>query len=214
MSYNRGPNGWNSWFSEDDIKTLISIWGREDDNGIISYPKQSSNYKFNRIDNETYFILTEIGKEDITGVDTLHFPDKSFDLIDDIAGVYNLIVSKDDITGKIYRLYNAAFGRFPDKPGLTYWIEKHKAGIDSYRTISRSFILSNEFLNLYGKELSNEEYITALYSNILKRNRDSEGFNYWLNQINQGYEDRNELLMGFAESNENKAIFSSETNFL
>ena len=214
MSYNRGENGWNTWFTQNDLNALISIWGRENDNGVISYPKKSSNYKFNRSNNESYFIQTEIGKEDITGVDILQFPDKSFDLIDDIAGVYNLIVSKDDITGKIYRLYNAAFGRFPDKPGLNYWIEKHKAGIDSYRTISRSFILSNEFLNLYGKELSNEEYITALYSNILKRNRDSEGFNYWLNQINQGYEDRSELLMGFAESNENKAIFSSETNFL
>ena len=33
MSYNIGPDGWNTWFSDIDIATMIKIWGVEDDNG-------------------------------------------------------------------------------------------------------------------------------------------------------------------------------------
>ena len=34
----------------------------------------------------------------------------------------------------------------------------------------------------------------------------------WLNQLERGYEDRGEILMGFSESLENQAIFSNETS--
>ena len=213
MSYNRSENGWNNWFTKNDLNALISIWGRENDNGVISYPEESSSYKFQRSADNSYFINTELGAENISNINRLQFSDQSIDVQEDVVGVFDLIVSKDDVTGKIYRLYNAAFGRFPDKVGLNYWIEKHRDGIDSYRTIANSFIISREFLNLYGNIPSNEEYITALYANILNREGDSEGFNYWLTQINQGYEDKSELLMGFSESFENKAIFSNETSF-
>ena len=123
-----------------------------------------------------------------------------------------MITGIDHISGKIYRLYNASFGRFPDNSGLKYWITKNIAGEDTYEETAKSFILSIEFLNLYGSNSSNTEYINALYQNILNRKPDSEGFNYWENQLESGYEDRSQLLMGFSESLENKAIFSQETN--
>ena len=140
------------------------------------------------------------------------FSNQSINTQKDIVEVFNLIQEVDDISGKIYRLYNAAFGRFPDKNGLNYWINTNKSGIDSYEKTAKSFILSSEFQELYGIDASNEEYIRELYSNILDRSPDSNGFQYWLNQINNGYEDKSELLMGFSESSENKAIFSTETN--
>ena len=42
MSYNSGPNGWGTWFSDLDIAALIQIWGAEDDNGH-GYNGTSSN---------------------------------------------------------------------------------------------------------------------------------------------------------------------------
>ena len=77
---------------------------------------------------------------------------------------------------------------------------------------AKSFINSAEFINLYGSDSSNSDYIKNLYINILDRQKDEEGFNYWMNQLDNGYEDRSELLMGFSESIENKTIFSAETN--
>ncbi|WP_269623828.1 DUF4214 domain-containing protein [Prochlorococcus marinus] len=212
MSYNKGPNGWDTWFSNHDLNALISIWGRENDFGYINYEKNSNEYKYKKTTNNTYSIKTEIGLENITNIDTLNFKDKSLNVKKDIIGVFNLISEKDNITGKIYRLYNAAFGRFPDKEGLEYWIETNSKNQDTFRDTANSFINSIEFLNLYGHQSSDSEYITNLYNNILNRSPDNAGFNYWQSQIANGYEDRSELLMGFSESLENKSIFSNETN--
>ena len=64
--------------------------------------------------------------------------------------------------------------------------------------------------NSANKKLKSE--LENLYKNVLDRLPDNQGFNYWLNQIEKGYENRSDLLMGFSESLENKAIFSEETN--
>ena len=212
MSYNRGPNGWSTWFSQADIHALISIWGRENDDGFINFEKSSSNYKFKKTSADTYSIKTEIGLEDISEIETLSFSDKSLNVKKDIIDVFNLIGEIDSISGKIYRLYNASFKRFPDKSGLKYWIKKNESGEDTYNNIAKSFIISDEFASLYGIESTNQEYIQALYNNVLNRQPDNEGFKYWANQLEGGYEDRSQLLIGFSESIENKTIFSQETN--
>ncbi len=212
MSYNQGPNGWNEWFSVVDLNALISIWGRENDLGIVNFEENSIGYKYTKSLDNNYYIKTDIGLENITEVDTLQFVDKSIDVQKDIINVFNLVKGKNDITGKIYRLYNSALGRFPDFSGLTYWINQNNYGIDSYRKTAQSFILSNEFKILYGEDSTDHVYISSLYSNILNRKADTEGYNYWVNQLEKGYEDRSEILMGFSESLENQAIFSNETS--
>ena len=58
---------------------------------------------------------------------------------------------------------------------------------------------------------SNEQYVKTLYQNILDREPDADGYNYWVGQLNNGIEDRSELLLGFAESTENKNLFSEVT---
>ena len=80
MSYNRGEEGWSGAFTSTDLNALISIWGREDDLGIIQFEKNSFDYKFKRSGNNSYFIKTDIGLEDITNINTLQFSDKKLDL--------------------------------------------------------------------------------------------------------------------------------------
>ena len=212
MSYNRSAEGWNKWFSETDLNALISIWGRENDNGMINYDKTQYDYKYKRLADKSYSIKTEIGFEDITNINYLNFTDTNIDVKKDIIGVFDQLQEKDNISSKIYRLYNAAFGRFPDAEGLRYWIEKNTSGIDTYRKTADSFILSDEFITLYNKNSTDRNYVKSLYKNVLDRLPDDQGFTYWLNQIEKGYENRSDLLMGFSESSENKAIFSQETN--
>ena len=50
-----------------------------------------------------------------------------------------------------------------------------------------------------------------LNKNILGRDADQEGYDYWVEQLDSGQENRGELLLGFAESLENKALFSEVT---
>ena len=214
MSYNRGIKGWDTWFSSLDIDALISIWGREDDLGEINYEKSSKAYKFKRSNDDKYFIKTSIGYEDISNIYKLNFTDKTMNLKDDIIDLFNVLTEVDDITGQIYRIYNAAFYRFPDKEGLNYWINKNKSEENTLRQTAKSFLLSSEFKTLYGTDTDSGTYIKNLYKNALGRLPDQEGFNYWFNQIEKGLETKTELLIGFSESTENKLIFSEETGII
>tara|TARA_B100000214_G_scaffold375524_1_gene362352 strand:- start:5009 stop:6187 length:1179 start_codon:yes stop_codon:yes gene_type:complete len=211
MSYNRGSLGWDTWFSKNDINALIKIWGREDDSGVISYEQDSKNYKFKKDAIGNYYIKTEIGYEKINNIEALNFKDKSLKVQEDIYDVFDSITGIDDISGKVYRLYNSAFSRFPDKQGLNYWIQKNEEGKDSYRKTAESFILSKEFKELYGDNIDDNQFITQLYKNVLGRVEDKEGFNYWRNQLVNKIESRSELLIGFSESDEHKLLFTQET---
>ena len=207
MSYNKNPEGWNTWFSKDDLNALISIWGREDDLGSINYENNSSFYKYKKTSSDELYIETDIGLENISDIKILNFLDKSLSVEDEINGIFNDISNIDSIPSRIYRLYNAAFGRFPDKDGFDYWVEKNTSNIDTYKNTAQSFIISDEFNILYPSDSGNEQYIKSLYLNVLGREPDLAGSNYWLNQIESGFENKADLLMGFSESNENKSIF-------
>ena len=50
-----------------------------------------------------------------------------------------------------------------------------------------------------------------LYNNVLGRDADNEGLNYWVGNLSSGIETRYEALLGFAESAENKALFTDMT---
>ena len=76
-----------------------------------------------------------------------------------------------------------------------------------------AFINSVEFINNYGANISNEQFVTNLYENVLGRSPDLAGLNYWSQQLNNGIESRNDVLIGFSESAENKALFTEMTGF-
>ena len=112
----------------------------------------------------------------------------------------------------MFRLYNAAFKRLPDSDGLKYWINNLSSGSNSDRVISKSFLGSAEFAERYGSNVSNEKYIETLYINVLDRTYDQEGYNYWVGKLDSGRE-RYQLLLDFAESAENKTLFTEMTGF-
>ena len=107
--------------------------------------------------------------------------------------------------GQAYRLYQAAFGRTPDKAGVGYWIRRMDGGLELVE-VSARFIDSNEFRKLYGEDPENEEFLTALYRNVLKRGPDNEGYAWWLNQLdNNPARTWDKVLTEFSESPENYA---------
>ncbi|WP_342116704.1 DUF4214 domain-containing protein [Pseudoduganella sp. OTU4001] len=105
--------------------------------------------------------------------------------------------------GDVYRLYQAAFDRHPDHGGLGFWIKMADNGI-SMETIAANFETSAEFRSLYGANISNAEYLTNLYDNVLHRAYDQGGFDFWMNAMNNGY-NRAQILNYFASSAENRA---------
>ena len=112
---------------------------------------------------------TKIGYEDISNINNIFFSDGELNVEKDIKNVFNLVEGVDHITGKIYRLYNAALGRFPDYQGYNYWIENYHSDLINFEGITQSFIASEEFSRIYGEKVSNESFINSLYSNVLNR---------------------------------------------
>ena len=112
------------------------------------------------------------------------------------------------------QIYNASFKRLPDPDGLRYWIGNFSSGKDDERAVASSFLASAEFKERYGEDVSNESYVNTLYINVLGRDYDQAGYNYWLGNLNNGVETKYELLLGFAESVENKGLFSEMTGLV
>jgi hypothetical protein len=102
----------------------------------------------------------------------------------------------------VTRLYFAYFLRIPDVGGLTYWIGKARGGENLY-DISNAFAASSEFKNTYGA-LSNSQFVTQVYENVLGRPPDAGGLSYWVNALNTKADTRGKVMVGFSESNEYK----------
>ena len=177
------------------------------------YLGTSSNYKFYNLGEDRYALKTDSGYDEITGVTTLQFSDKSLNLENDIAGTFDQVTGLNTDSGEMFRLYNAAFARFPDADGLKYWIDQFSSGKNTRRVVAQSFLGSAEFTEKYGSNVSDETYVNNLYKNVLGRDADTEGLNYWVSNLSSGLETRYEALLGFAESAENKALFTDMTGF-
>ena len=96
---------------------------------------------------------------------------------------------------------------------MKYWIGKYTSKENDDRTVAQSFLISDEFKERYGENISNAKYVETLYVNVLGRDYDQDGYDYWLGNLNSGKETRDELLLGFAESDENKNLFTEMTGF-
>ena len=71
-----------------------------------------------------------------------------------------------DVAGQAYRLYQAAFARVPDMPGVACHMNDMESNGLAVVQIARNFIASPEFKTQYGENLTEDEYINLLYQNI------------------------------------------------
>lgn len=109
----------------------------------------------------------------------------------------------DGMAGQVYRLYQAAFDRAPDKSGIGYWLGEADRGMKLH-TIAELFSYSSEFQGAVGPNPSAETFVGALYDNVLHRTPDQAGFDYWVNTL-KATGDHAAVLVAFSESQENVA---------
>lgn len=128
-------------------------------------------------------------------IERIHFSDKTLAL--DITGN----------AGQAYRLYQAAFDRTPDQAGLTYWVSDLDSG-HSLQQVAQGFVDSVEFKQL-NPEIDQHSLINSFYLNVLHRQADQAGFDYWDQQMTGGMK-ANEVLISFSESQENITNTASE----
>ena len=83
----------------------------------------------------------------------------------------------------IASFYAAFYNRAPDKAGLTYW--ENKASEDSFNEIASGFAAHPQFAALYN-HLSHQQFVEAIYFNVLGFDGDASGIAYWSNEISNG----------------------------
>ena len=100
----------------------------------------------------------------------------------------------------VTRFYLAYFDRGPDRGGLDFWAAEVFSGRRDLVAVSNYFASSPELLARYG-QLSNESFVALVYNNVLRREPDLSGYNYWLTQLNNGMP-RGHVMIQFSESAE------------
>lgn len=108
----------------------------------------------------------------------------------------------EESAGSAYRIYQAAFARTPDNDGLKYWIDQIDEGLGLFNLAS-NFVQSAEFKSIYGADPTATEFIGRLYQNVLGREGEEGGMNYWVGQMESGARDAADILQNFSESAEN-----------
>lgn len=131
------------------------------------------------------------GIDSLTAVERLQFSDYNI----------SLDFGRGENAGEAYRIYKAAFNRVPDVEGLGFWINALDQGY-SLAQVGDSFTTTPEFQRVYGTNSSNYTFVNQLYQNVLSREADAEGFNFWNNALNAGYS-RGAVLAVYTECPEN-----------
>lgn len=144
---------------------------------------------------------------DETGFRVVHRADGSANLL---IAVERLVFSDaavaldvvDGNGGDVFRLYQAAFNRAPDLPGLGFWIAAMDGGMPLH-AVAASFVEADEFKDLYGADPTDLHLVTAMYGNVLHRPPDQDGLDFWMARMQDGM-DEAALLAWFSDSKENR----------
>ena len=139
----------------------------------------------------------------------------------------------DGLAATAFRLYLTAYNRVPDLEGLGYWIGQFEVWSPKQvlphenpylREVAASFLSLPEFASRYPSALDNPGFVLAMYRNILGREPEASGLEYWT-KVLQAYDrgeaagaSRADVLAYISESDENivrsKQLISSGIEYL
>lgn len=104
----------------------------------------------------------------------------------------------------VVALYDSSFSRAPEYNGLTYWTKKLNVelgyGTDqttAYAVISKQMYIDGKGNGEAGTTLGDSAYVNFAYQNILGRNGDAAGVQYWNDKLATGTVDRGSFVAKF-----------------
>lgn len=103
-------------------------------------------------------------------------------------------------------VYNAGLDRKIDPSGLTFWSDTLNNG-GTLNELANNIINADEFAKLFGNPQGMDDmtFVQVLYKNVLDREGEAGGLNYWLNTLAGGTNTRADVLVDFSLSAENRA---------
>jgi Ca2+-binding RTX toxin-like protein len=93
----------------------------------------------------------------------------------------NLFSPMAKINSSLIQIYVAAFKRAPELGGYNYWsTAEHTSGLEA---VARTIFSLDIVKTIYPVQMTNAAFVTAIYNNVFNKQPDTEGLQYWSNQL-------------------------------
>ncbi|WP_339115215.1 DUF4214 domain-containing protein [Thioclava sp. GXIMD2076] len=115
----------------------------------------------------------------------------------------------DAASAQVVRIFQATLDRAPNVAGHLDWTTQILTGEKTLTEVAEGFVNSAEFQSTYG-ELTNAQFVTQLYQNVLGRAPDAAGLKSWTTFLGQEGNSRADVVVGFSESTEFSRNMQSE----
>ncbi|MBO7449353.1 MAG: DUF4214 domain-containing protein [Clostridiales bacterium] len=107
------------------------------------------------------------------------------------------------VYGFVERLYDKCLSRNSDEDGIKYWTQLLISGKSTGAAVSYEFVFSEEYV---GAGHTDEEFLTMLYYTFFDREPDQEGFDFWLDMLQNTLKTRKFIFENFVNSQEYKEV--------
>ena len=134
------------------------------------------------------------GTDSLAGVETLVFADCTVDLT---MGQKAEAISPSDLK-TLQELYVGFFNRVPEAEGLAYWIGEIQSGV-TLNAVADQFYSAGVQFGVYSESMTEPQFITAIYANVLGRTGDSAPNNdeigYWQEWLHTGTNSKGAMVL-------------------
>ncbi|MCG5499041.1 DUF1566 domain-containing protein [Ectothiorhodospira variabilis] len=106
----------------------------------------------------------------------------------------------DGTPWRVTEIYLATLGYAPDLEGVDYWVENIRSNPEwTPTTVAQSFFDQPLVQESYPESLGHGPLIESLYQNLFDRPVDDEGLAYWLEALETGRVQRNEMIIALID---------------
>lgn len=137
------------------------------------------------------------GTDNLIDMEFLDFESGVFDPFDLTVFGGPTTLSQENFESFI-ELYIAYFNRAPDAIGLNFWGTAFANGT-SLEEMAALFAPQDETLETYPEGTSNEDFAFSVYQNVLGRDPDIDGFNFWVGHLDAGNVSRDQFILKVLE---------------
>jgi hypothetical protein len=136
----------------------------------------------------------DAGRDTLVNIEGLSYQGGQLDLTQ-LTGAATLSAEQME---SLIELYIAYFNRAPDALGLSFWGTAHANGM-SLSEIASQFTYQEETRGMYAAGMSDADFVSTVYNNVLGRTGDGEGFAFWSTALARGDVARDQFIVAVLE---------------
>lgn len=119
-------------------------------------------------------------------------------------------MDRSAIEAKIQELYIGILGRAADAAGLKYWADEIESGVMVLENTRAAFTQQPEYTSIYAA-LSSSQLVTSIYQNLLERNPDQGGLNYWVSELDSKRVNPDQFIVAVINAAQDSSTTNAQT---